>query len=38
MISNNVEFSFDQSDRMYVATVKIINKQKPVTVDEKQKE
>ena len=26
MIKNNVQFSFDQSDNMYVATVKIVNK------------
>ena len=26
MIKNNVHFSYDQSDSMYVATVKIVNK------------
>ena len=27
MVNNNVEFSFDPSDGMYVATIKIVNKQ-----------
>ena len=30
MINNNVDFSFDPDDGMYVATIKIVNKATPV--------
>jgi hypothetical protein len=35
MIKNNVQFSLDQSDSMYVATVKIVNKNDQQSNDSK---
>ena len=32
MIKNNVQFSYEGQDQMYVATVKIVNKVKQVTM------
>lgn len=34
MIKNNVQFTYDGQDQMYVATVKIVNKVKQANIEQ----